>query len=73
MFTHMTIVVINGKQMKPPRYYDSLLSEEELEEIKKKRKDSIQVVINEYDENMQRLFDREELKEYKLQRLVREL
>ena len=31
-------VVINGKQMKPPRYYDSLLSEEELEEIKKKRK-----------------------------------
>jgi hypothetical protein len=66
-------VVVNGKQMKPPRYYDSLLPEKELEEIKKARKQAIDEVIINYDEKMQRLFDREELKEYKIQRLVREL
>jgi hypothetical protein len=66
-------VVVNGKQMKPPRYYDNLLSEEELEEIKKHRREAITDVIINYDDKMQRLFDKEELKEYKIQRLVREL
>ena len=66
-------VVLDGKQFKPPRYYDKMLPEEELEAIKAERIKNIDTV-KEYDyEKMQRLFDKEELKNYKLQRLVRDL
>jgi uracil-DNA glycosylase len=33
-------VIINGKKVKPPRYYDNLLTDPELEAIKEKRKEN---------------------------------
>jgi beta-mannanase len=65
-------VVINGKEVRPPRYYDSFLSETELEEIKKKRQEN-KILIDRYDENMDRLWVREEVKVRKLEKLVRNL
>ena len=66
-------VVLDGKQYKPPRYYDKLIPEEELLVIKAERIKNIESQ-GAYDfEKMQRGFDKEELKNYKLQRLVREL
>lgn len=65
--------VINGKKIRPPRYYDNLLSEEELEEIKNKRKENAPEVYAEYDERMDRLFVEEQVKIEQLNRLVRDL
>ena len=65
-------VVINGKEVRPPRYYDSILSAAELETIKKKRQED-KILIDRYDENMDRLWVREEVKLRKLEKLVRNL
>jgi hypothetical protein len=65
-------VVINGKEVRPPRYYDNILSESELEEIKKKRQEN-KILIDRYDENMDRLWVQEEVKMRKLEKLVRNL
>jgi hypothetical protein len=65
--------IINGKKIRPPRYYDNLLSEEELEEIKNKRKENAPEVYAEYDERMDRLFVEEQVKIEQLNRLVRDL
>ncbi|AGT39936.1 replication initiator [Marine gokushovirus] len=65
--------VINGKKIRPPRYYDNLLSEEELEEIKNKRKENAPEVYAEYDERMDRLFVQEQVKITQLQRLIRDI
>jgi hypothetical protein len=66
-------VVINGHKVNPPRYYDNLLSEEELEEVKKKRQEKAPDVINEYGEAMDRLWVSQEIKIKKLERLIRNL
>ena len=65
--------IINGKKIRPPRYYDNLLSEEELEKIKNKRKENAPEVYAEYDERMDRLFVEEQVKIEQLNRLVRDL
>ena len=65
--------VINGKKIRPPRYYDNLLSEEEKEEIKNKRKEKAPEVYAEYDERMDRLFVEEQVKITQLQRLIRDI
>jgi hypothetical protein len=65
--------VINGKKIRPPRYYDNLLSEEEKEEIKNKRKEKAPEVYAEYDERMDRLFVQEQVKITQLQRLIRDI
>jgi hypothetical protein len=65
-------VVINGKEVRPPRYYDNILSEEELEQLKKKRQEN-KILIDRYDENMDRLWVQEEVKMRKLEKLVRNL
>lgn len=66
-------VVMNGKKIKPPRYYDSLLSEEELELVKKARQDAMPDLIKHYDHNMDRLFVEEAVKMKQLERLIRNL
>ena len=66
-------VVINNHKVKPPRYYDSLLSEEELADLKKKRAEDAPEVIDEYNEAMDRLWVSEEIKIKRLELLIRNL
>ena len=66
-------VVINGHKVKPPRYYDSLLSDEELAELKAKRKECSPETITEYGEAMDRLWVSQEIKLKKLELLIRNL
>lgn len=66
-------VLINGYKVRPPRYYDSLLSEEELEQLKQKRIEASPETINEYGEAMDRLWVSEEIKLKKLELLIRNL
>jgi hypothetical protein len=66
-------VVVNKHEIRPPRYYDNLLSEEELEKIKEKRAKELPEVIDKYDENMDRLWVKEAVKEKRLEMLIREL
>ena len=65
--------IINGKKIRPPRYYDNLLDESEYEELKALRKEKAPEVYAEYDERMDRLFVQEAVKMEQLQRLVRNL
>lgn len=66
-------VVVNKHQIRPPRYYDNLLDEKELKKIKEKRAEELPEVINEYDENMDRLWVQEAVKENRLKILIRDL
>jgi hypothetical protein len=66
-------VICNGHEIKPPRYYDSLLPEHELLAIKKKRQEAADDPITDYDDRMDRLFVEEEVKIRKLETLVRNL
>lgn len=66
-------VVMNKHEIKPPRYYDNLLSEDELRAIKEKRAEQLPEVIDKYDENMDRLWVKEAVKENRLKILIREL
>lgn len=66
-------IVINNHKVKPPRYYDSLLSEEELERVKAKRKEDSPEVIDGYGEAMDRLWVSEEIKIKRLELLIRNL
>ena len=66
-------VVVNKHEIRPPRYYDNLLAEEELEKIKKKRAAELPEVIDKYDENMDRLWVKEAVKEKRLEILIRDL
>lgn len=66
-------VVLHKHKIRPPRYYDKLLPEDELEELKKKRLEELPEVIDQYDENMDRLWVQEAVKEQRLNILIREL
>jgi hypothetical protein len=66
-------VVLHKHKIRPPRYYDKLLPEHELEELKKKRQEELPEVIDEYNENMDRLWVEEAVKENRLNMLIREL
>jgi hypothetical protein len=66
-------VVLKKHKIRPPRYYDKLLTEEELEKIKEKRQEELPEVIDEYNENMDRLWVQEAVKEERLKILIREL
>ena len=66
-------VVINGHKVKPPRYYDSLLDEQEFAQVKENRiKDAPETIV-EYGEAMDRLWVSEEIKLKKLELLIRNL
>lgn len=60
-------VVVNGKPMRPPKYYDSLISEQELEGYKINRRRKAQ----NRDNSEERLKARERITENKLKRLRR--
>lgn len=66
-------IVINEHKVKPPRYYDSLLTEQELKEVKAKRIEDSPETITEYGESMDRLWVSEEIKLKKLELLIRNL
>lgn len=66
-------IVVNGKEVRPPRYYDKLCNEEIMLDIKKKRIESMDSPIINYDSRMDRLWVEEEVKIRKLEKLVRNL
>jgi hypothetical protein len=66
-------VVINGHKVKPPRYYDSLLDEQELAQLKAARVEASPETITEYGEAMDRLWVSQEIKLKKLELLIRNL
>ena len=65
--------VIRGHEVRPPRYYETLLSEEELKAVKEKRKKDAPEVYEHYDERMDRLWVSQLVKEEALKRLIRDL
>lgn len=66
-------VVINKHKIRPPRFYDNQLSEQELEKLKLKRQEELPEVIDQYNENMDRLWVEEAVKENRLNILIRDL
>ncbi len=69
-------VVVNGKKLKPPRFYDNLLKEKNIfmwEAVKSEREENAPETIEYYDENMDRLFVQEQVKIRQLQKLIRDL
>jgi hypothetical protein len=66
-------VVIKKHKIRPPRFYDKQLTEEELEKIKEKRAEELPEVIDEYNEAMDRLWVEEAVKEKRLEILIRDL
>lgn len=65
-----------GIKMKVPRYYDKQLEKYDpdyYEKLKEKRREQCPEVINEYNENMRKLWVSEEIKVKKLERLIRDL
>ncbi len=66
-------VVIKKHKIRPPRFYDKQLTEQELEKIKEKRAEELPEVIEEYNEAMDRLWVEEAVKENRLEILIRDL
>ena len=66
-------VVIKKHKIRPPRFYDKQLTEQELEKIKEKRAEEMPEVIEEYNEAMDRLWVQEAVKENRLKILIRDL
>lgn len=67
------VCIINNHEVKPPRYYDTLLTQEELDEVKKKRKEKMLEPFDGYDERLDRLWVQEEVKIQALKYLIRDL
>lgn len=69
-------IVINGKTIKPPRAYDKWMEQKDevrWKEIKEKRIEAQDIVYNEYNEELDRLWVREECKQRQIEKLVRNL
>jgi hypothetical protein len=73
VYPHDYVVIRDKIKVKPPRYYDSLLTEDELKIIKEKRIKEAPDTIDKYNENMDRLWVQEECKMIQLEQLVRDL
>ena len=67
------VCIINNHEVKPPRYYDTLLTKEELEEVKKQRIKQMSEPFDGYDERLDRLWVQEECKIQALKQLIRNL
>lgn len=68
--------VVRGHEVRPPRYYDTILQQEypeEYEAIKEKRKKDAPEVYENYDERMDRLWVSQIVKEEALKLLIRDL
>lgn len=66
-------VVINGHKVKPPRFYDNQLEEDELVALKERRIEQSEDPIIDYGEEMDRLMVKEEVKIRRLENLIRNL
>lgn len=66
-------VVVNGHETRPPRFYDKLCDEKVFEKIKQKRVEEAPEPIINYNENMDRLWVKEEVKKISLDRSARKL
>lgn len=66
-------VVMKKHKIRPPRFYDNQLSENELEKIKEKRAAELPEVIDQYNEEMDRLWVKEAVKDNRLKILIRDL
>lgn len=69
-------VVIKGKKMRPPQYYDRLLERlnpELLIQIKEKRQTTLDELSNDEEQSMKRLLVKEELKMRQITKLIRPL
>ena len=66
-------VVIKKHKIRPPRFYDNQLSEDEFEQLKQKRQEELPEVIDEYNEALDRLWVEEAVKEHRLKILIRGL
>lgn len=73
VFPHDYVVVRDKLKISPPNYYFDLLNEKERGEIKLKRIENSGPVIDNYDENMDRLWVQEECKKASLRTLLRKL
>tara|TARA_Y100001968_G_C19441130_1_gene762565 strand:+ start:578 stop:1495 length:918 start_codon:yes stop_codon:yes gene_type:complete len=71
IYPHDYVVTRYGFKVKPPRYYDSLLSKEELEELKKARRERAEDPYTDIrDPRWKRLKDRERYKIKELERVL---
>jgi hypothetical protein len=66
-------VVINEHKVKPPRFYDQQLDEDELRKLKDQRIKEADDPIKDYGPEMDRLWVSQEIKIKKLERLIRNL
>lgn len=66
-------VVINGHKVKPPRFYDNQLTEQELKDLKQQRIAQADDPIVDYGPEMDKLWVSQEIKIKKLERLIRNL
>jgi hypothetical protein len=69
-------VVVNGKEVRPPKYYDKLFKQvqpEKYEKLKQQRIEAADDPITNYDKRMDDLWVSEEIKIKKLERLIRNL
>lgn len=67
-------VTFKGKKLKPPKYYDGLLEEEDIEQFEFiKRQRSIKAKQNQEDNNLDRLRVKEKVKDAQNKKLIREL
>jgi len=66
-------VVVNGKQQKPPRYYDKLLAQEAFESVKAKRHERAQKPAVKADNSPERRAVREQVKQAQISTLKRTL
>lgn len=67
------IVVVDGKQWKPPRYYDNQLPEKELDQIKARRKKYAKTDSVIYNSTIPRRLVREKVKKEKVKHLIKTL
>lgn len=69
-------VVIKGKKMRPPTYYDKLLERQNpdlFQEIKEKRKNTLEQLSNDEENSMKRLLTKEKVKLAQISKLIRPL
>jgi hypothetical protein len=67
------IVLSNGLEINPPKYYDKLCDPDRMAEIKKQRQMEQDKPIDKYDERMDRLWIQEEVKTRKIEKMMRNL
>lgn len=70
---HDKIILSNGLEINPPKYYDKLCPKEKMVEIKKSRRMQQDKPIDKYDERMDRLWVQEEVKTRKVEKMIRDI